>query len=164
MDAANFRFITPQGPVYGYIAETGLQTLLLPHPDRPFRPHLLHSAPNKVVGHALRSLLERYFQGLPVDFAEIPLDFSRGTAFQQSVWGAAQAVGWGQTATYADLARALGREKSSARAIGAALGANPLHVVVPCHRYLAANGGLVDFAAGLAWKSRLLELEGALLA
>lgn len=163
MDAANFRLLTPHGPIYGYITDAGLRTLLLPHPDRPSYPHLLHSAPNKVVGHALRTLLERYLQGIPVDFEEIPLDLSSGTAFQQAVWRAARAVPWGQTSTYAALAQSLGRSKGSARAVGAALGANPIHVLVPCHRFLGAKGDLVDFAAGLAWKSRLLEVEGALL-
>lgn len=164
MDTANFQFASTQGPVFAYIAEAGVQALLLPHPDRPLHPRWLDHTPNEPLSHALHALLDRYFQGQSVDFDAIPLDLSRGTAFQQQVWTAARAVGWGQTSTYAGLAHALGRERSSARAIGAALGANPVHILVPCHRYIAANGGLVDYAAGLAWKSRLLELEGALLA
>src|SRR5690606_25333183 len=107
--------------------------------------------------------LERYFAGEPASFDGIPLDLTRGTPFQQSVWRAACAVPWGRTAAYGELAECLGRPKSAARAVGAALGANPIHILVPCHRFIAANGALVNFAAGLAWKQRLLEIEGALM-
>lgn len=76
---------------------------------------------------------------------------------------AAREIAWGQTVTYGQLAARLGRGSTSARAVGTALGANPLLIVIPCHRIVAEDGGLVDFAAGVQWKAELLRLEGTAL-
>ena len=86
---------------------------------------------------------------------------SDGTPFQRSVWNAARAIGWGDTATYGTLARRIGKPKA-ARAVGQALGANPVSIVVPCHRILSGSGGLGGFGAGLPWKRELLRTEGSL--
>ena len=82
-----------------------------------------------------------------------------GTPFQESVWTALRGIPPGAVLTYGELARQLGRPRA-ARAVGQACGANPLPVFIPCHRVLAADGTLGGFSAGLAWKQRLLAVEG----
>jgi len=88
-----------------------------------------------------------------------PLDWVRSTVFQRRVWKALQRIPLGETRQYADLARELGCP-GAARAIGQACGANPIPILVPCHRVLAAGGTLGGYSAGLEWKRRLLALEG----
>jgi methylated-DNA-[protein]-cysteine S-methyltransferase len=88
-----------------------------------------------------------------------PLDWVRSTEFQRRVWKALQGIPLGETRQYADVARELGCP-GAARAVGQACGANPIPVLVPCHRVLAAGGTLGGFSAGLEWKRRLLALEG----
>lgn len=90
-----------------------------------------------------------------------PLDFSSGTAFQQRVWGVLRKIAAGRTRSYGQIAKQIGQPKA-VRAVGGACGANPIPVFVPCHRAVAANGGLGGFSAGLKWKSALLEREGSL--
>ncbi len=92
-----------------------------------------------------------------------PLDLSRGSEFQQAVWQELLAIPLGHTRTYGELAIRLGNPGGS-RAVGAACGANPIPVIVPCHRVLAANGKLGGFSGGPGWKNRLLQIEGVLLA
>lgn len=99
----------------------------------------------------------RYFSGQLKAF-DLPLHFLWGTAFQQSVWHALQRIPHGRTTTYAELAGALHRPNAS-RAVGAAVGRNPLSVVVPCHRVLGAKGALTGYAGGLERKQALLQLE-----
>ncbi len=161
MDAANFRFETPLGPIWGYIGEQGLQALLLPNPDEaPPRLHFLHSAPNVVLGRALRQAFEGYFAGMPQSFAHITVDLRHATPFRQRVWNTTRDIPWGATVTYAKLAQMSGGQSGAARAIGQAMGANPVPIVIPCHRVLAAGGGLGGFSAGIPWKRLLLQLEG----
>ena len=93
---------------------------------------------------------------------ELPLDLQAGTPFQQDVWKALLAIPRGGTTSYAELARRVGRP-SAARAVGAAVGRNPLSVVVPCHRVLGTGGALTGYAGGLERKTALLQLEGALM-
>jgi O-6-methylguanine DNA methyltransferase len=88
-----------------------------------------------------------------------PLDISTGTAFQKDVWRALLAIPPGQTRTYHDIAVALGKPKA-ARAVGAACGANPIPLFIPCHRVVAGNGRLGGFSGGLKWKQLLLKREG----
>ena len=90
-----------------------------------------------------------------------PLDLARGSAFQQSVWRKLQQIAAGRTQSYGEVAATLGRPKAT-RAVGTACGANPIPLLVPCHRVLAARGGLGGFTAGLDWKRLLLEREGSL--
>ncbi|MBI2432300.1 MAG: methylated-DNA--[protein]-cysteine S-methyltransferase [Candidatus Hydrogenedentes bacterium] len=125
---------------------------------------MLAALPAQAEAEVLLAALQRYFLGEPEDFRGIALDLNQGTTFQRSVWSAARAVPWGATATYGDLAAQLGRGPGSARAVGHALGQNPLHLLVPCHRFLAASGHLVDYAGGIEWKETLLRLEGHHLA
>jgi len=104
--------------------------------------------------------LQHYLGRNCTDF-DLPLDLSGGTAFQQSVWNALRAIPRGAVTSYADLARRVGKPLA-ARAVGAAVGRNPLSVVVPCHRVLGTGGALTGYAGGLPRKTALLQLEGAL--
>ena len=90
-----------------------------------------------------------------------PLDLAGATPFQKTVWAALRKIPRGTTRTYATLAAQIGRPKA-ARAVGKACGANPIPLLIPCHRVLAAGGKLGGFSAGLAWKRRLLDRELAL--
>jgi methylated-DNA-[protein]-cysteine S-methyltransferase len=105
--------------------------------------------------------LGEYFAGARSAF-DLPLDLQRGTSFQQSVWRALLAIPRGTTTSYSELGRRIGRPDAS-RAVGAAVGRNPLSVVVPCHRVVGSGGSLTGYAGGLARKSALLKLEGALM-
>lgn len=116
-------------------------------------------AGHPVLQQAVAQLTE-YFAG-ERDRFELPLDLQAGTPFQQSVWAALQAIPPGDTTSYAELGRRLGRPQA-ARAIGAAVGRNPVSIVVPCHRVLGTGGGLTGYAGGLERKTALLRLEGAL--
>ena len=87
-----------------------------------------------------------------------PLDLSDGTAFQQQTWRALLRIPTGHTCGYGELARAVRRPKA-ARAIGGACGANPIPVIIPCHRVIGANGNLTGFSGGMDWKAKLLEIE-----
>ncbi|MEU7853438.1 methylated-DNA--[protein]-cysteine S-methyltransferase [Nonomuraea sp. NPDC049141] len=85
-----------------------------------------------------------------------------GRAFQEGVWAAVAAVPYGTTTTYGELAASVGAPRDRIRAVGAALGANPLLIVRPCHRVVGANGSLTGYAGGVERKHALLTLEGAL--
>ena len=87
------------------------------------------------------------------------MDLSAGSIFQQTVWRALEKIPTGQTRSYGEIARKIGNPKG-VRAVGGACGANPIPVLVPCHRVLAANGKLGGFSSGLDWKRRLLAREG----
>ena len=106
-----------------------------------------------------RRQLDEYFAGDRQRFSLL-LDPS-GTPFQRQVWDALQAVPFGGTTTYGALAARIGRPRA-ARAIGAAVGRNPLSIVVPCHRVVGRGGLLTGYAGGMARKERLLALEGVL--
>ena len=103
--------------------------------------------------------LEEYFAGKRREFT-FPLDL-RGTDFQQACWRALLAIPYGETRTYADIARAVGKPNAF-RAVGMANNRNPIAIVVPCHRVIASDGTLCGYGAGLDVKRKLLELEGAL--
>jgi methylated-DNA-[protein]-cysteine S-methyltransferase len=103
--------------------------------------------------------LDEFFAGSRKEF-KLPLDL-RGTPFQQSVWHALCAITYGQTVTYGQHAQALGKAKA-VRAVGAAIGRNPLSIIVPCHRVLGATQALTGYAGGLERKRALLALEGVL--
>jgi O-6-methylguanine DNA methyltransferase len=105
------------------------------------------------------SELEEYFAGKRREFT-FPLDL-RGTGFQQACWRALQAIPYGETRTYADIARAVGKPNAF-RAVGMANNRNPVAIVVPCHRVIASDGTLCGYGGGLDVKRKLLELEGAL--
>jgi len=105
--------------------------------------------------------ITQYLAGARQTF-DVPLSLKQGTAFQQRVWQALQAIPFGQTRSYSDIAQALGAPQA-VRAVGAAIGRNPWIMLVPCHRVLGAKGALTGYAAGLARKQSLLSLEAAQL-
>jgi len=125
--------------------------------DRTFR----RSVPANKISHwhrateaALKNILAgRAAKNLP------PLDLSGGTEFQQAVWRELRKISFGQTKSYGEIAQAIGKAKAI-RAVGGACGANPIPLLVPCHRVLAANKKLGGFSSGLDWKRALLAREG----
>jgi O-6-methylguanine DNA methyltransferase len=102
-------------------------------------------------------LLKRYFAGEP-EYLDQPLDL-QGSQFQMQVWSALRQIPAGKVATYGEIAARIGRPRG-ARAVGQACGRNPVVLFVPCHRVVAANGGLGGFGSGLSLKKALLEHEG----
>lgn len=117
--------------------------------DAPGHPVLMQAAEQ----------LQQYLAGERAGF-DVPLDLSGGTPFQQSVWRALMGIGRGTTTSYGALSRQLARPLA-VRAVGAAVGRNPLSVVVPCHRVLGTDGSLTGYAGGLDRKRALLTLENA---
>jgi len=93
----------------------------------------------------------------------VPLEAAWGTDFQRKIWHALRSIKSGITVSYGDLAVAAGFAKSSARAVGSAVGHNPWSIIVPCHRVISADGTLGGYAGGAARKSKLLLLEGAVV-
>ncbi|GAB3359661.1 MULTISPECIES: methylated-DNA--[protein]-cysteine S-methyltransferase [Giesbergeria] len=117
-----------------------------------------HHADNPYV-HATLEQLQTYWEGQRTTF-DLPLDCSSGTPFQQSVWQALRHIRYGQTCSYSALAKHLGKP-SAVRAVAAAVGRNPISVIIPCHRVLGQDGSLTGYAGGLERKSALLQLESA---
>ena len=101
--------------------------------------------------------LSQFFSGARRNFS-VPLQ-PHGTGFQLSVWSELQKVGWGETCTYREIAERLGKPKGF-RAVGGAVGRNPIPIFIPCHRIVGANGALTGFSGGLDNKQILLGCEG----
>jgi methylated-DNA-[protein]-cysteine S-methyltransferase len=110
----------------------------------------------------LISDINRYFDGEKVDFSAIPLDFGSQDPFFARVYSEVRKLGWGETTTYGAVAQVLGAPPQAARDVGQAMASNPMPLIVPCHRVLAAGGKLGGFSApgGSNSKARMLELEG----
>jgi methylated-DNA-[protein]-cysteine S-methyltransferase len=106
--------------------------------------------------------VKRYFEGHPTDFSSFTLDLQGQNTFYREIYTAARRVGWGRTTTYGALAREAGSGPEAAREVGQALARNPVALLIPCHRVLAAGGKLGGFSApgGTLAKMRMLELEG----
>jgi methylated-DNA-[protein]-cysteine S-methyltransferase len=104
----------------------------------------------------------RYFEGEQVDFSAVPVDLAGQDGFFQQIYAALRRVDWGQTTTYGSLAKEVGAGPEAARKVGQAMGQNPVPLIIPCHRVLAAGGKLGGFSApgGSDTKLRMLELEG----
>ena len=124
--------------------------------DRPAQADWQRADDEPVLAQARRELAE-YFAGRRARF-NVRLE-PRGTAFQRAVWQALLAVPFGATSTYGAIAEAVGRP-GAVRAVGAAVGANPLGIIVPCHRIVGRDGSLTGYAGGLDRKAKLLALEG----
>jgi O-6-methylguanine DNA methyltransferase len=120
------------------------------------------SAPRRAPS-ALRRLAEaaaKYFDGEAVGFDEFPSDLTSGTSFQQRIWSVIRKIPSGQVRTYRWIGMEIGRPEA-ARAIGQAVGANPVPLLIPCHRVVGSDGSLVGFSAagGIGLKTKMLELE-----
>lgn len=155
---AQARADTPLGPIVLAATARGLAGLWFEGQQHHPGPLAATEDPRHPFIHLTLGELARYWRGEALRFSA-PLDPS-GTPFQRSVWRALAALPRGATTTYGALAAALGRP-SAARAVGAAVGRNPLSIVVPCHRVLGQGGALTGYAGGLERKRALLELEGA---
>jgi methylated-DNA-[protein]-cysteine S-methyltransferase len=101
--------------------------------------------------------LQAFFAGRLKKFT-VPVEFT-GTDFQKAVWKSLRSIEFGQLATYADIARQIGRP-SAVRAVGGAIGSNPISIIVPCHRVIGSDNSLTGFGGGLPTKQLLLEIEG----
>jgi methylated-DNA-[protein]-cysteine S-methyltransferase len=148
---------SPVGALTLVASDAGLAAILWEN-DRPGRVKLgaLEEAPDHPVLAEAERQLQGYFAGERERF-DVPLDF-RGTDFQKSVWAALLTIPFGETRTYAEIARQIGRPSAS-RAVGAANGRNPISIIAPCHRVVGTNGALTGFAGGLAAKELLLGME-----
>ncbi len=139
--------------------KTGLQQLLMDIDDKPWQIGEHWRSAADELDEVCRQL-DEYFAGRRQRF-ELLLA-PQGTAFQQAVWQALQAIPFGRTRCYSDLAAEIARPKA-VRAVGAANGANPIAIIIPCHRVIGRGGSLTGYAGGLSRKALLLKLEGAQL-
>ena len=162
--------------------DVGITRFLLPErsaeaAERHLRrrlPEAIASVPPPEVAEVVAAA-KRYFVGEPVDFSEIVLDLTASdgagsdgiapASFFKQVYAAVRRLGWGQTTTYGAIAKELGAGPEAARDVGQAMAKNPVPLIIPCHRVLAAGGKLGGFSApgGTAAKTRMLELEGVKL-
>ena len=158
---AQCRISTPLGPLTLAATAQGLAGAWFD--GQAHHPGLLDAptaADDPYLAQAARELAA-YFNGqAKADVFSVPLD-AQGTAFQQSVWHALRAIAAGTSSSYGSIASALGMP-AAARAVGAAVGRNPLSIIVPCHRVLGRDGTLTGYAGGLERKQELLRLEGLL--
>jgi methylated-DNA-[protein]-cysteine S-methyltransferase len=161
----------------GYVAmawtSRGVSGLRLPAPTEQAAeaailkrlPSAQRTPPPQAVAHLITDII-RYFEGEKVDFSEVAVDLGAPTAFFSDVYAEIRKLGWGQTTTYGSVAKALGAEPQAARDVGQAMAANPVPLIVPCHRVLAAGGKIGGFSApgGSSSKARMLEIEGVAVA
>jgi O-6-methylguanine DNA methyltransferase len=164
-------FTSPVGPLFLAASDQGLvalefdarlpgQQTIRPNPrDLRAEKHGLRFEESASVLRPYTSELEEYFAGERRAFT-FSLDL-RGTDFQRACWRALLAIPYGETRSYGDIARAVGRPQGF-RAVGMANNRNPVAIVVPCHRVIASDGTLCGYGGGLDVKRKLLELEGAL--
>lgn len=151
---------SPVGPLRLVASPQGLVAVLWPEdregrvrfaseplPGHDANPHLRQAAAE----------LREYFAGRRRSFG-VALD-PHGTEFQKSVWRALATIPFGETRSYAEIARQI-KKPTASRAVGAANGRNPLSIIVPCHRVIGSNGALTGFAGGISAKEYLLRLEG----
>jgi len=148
---------SPAGKLKLVANDRGLAAILWEN-DNPKRVRLRPLAENQ--GHPVLLETERqlneYFAGKRARFS-VKFDF-KGTGFQREVWQALATIPFGKTLSYGEIARRIGRPKA-ARAVGAAIGRNPISIMVPCHRVIGSNGNLTGFAGGLETKACLLRME-----
>ena len=158
-------FDSPLGPMFACASPAGLCGLWFKGQKHFFESDIAHLSPYPL--HPMLQKTERwlsaYFSSAEAGAgAELPaLDLSAGTDFQQRVWRALLQIGSGTSKGYGALAQQLGSPKA-ARALGAAVGKNPVSLIVPCHRVVGASGALTGYAGGLDKKTWLLQHEGAL--
>lgn len=152
---------TQDGIFVAYFTDRGLAQLNFPsrNPSREFsaKANSTSGIPSHWTAQT-RAALKRALMAEAIDDMP-PLDLAVGTGFQQSVWQALLGIPPRQTLSYGEVAKQIGRPKAL-RAVGQACGANPIPVLIPCHRVLAAHGKIGGFSSGLEWKRKLLEREG----
>ncbi len=153
------RMESPWGPLLLAEDDAGLQLVRFMEGPRAMAPEPGWT-PVERLACGVEVQLDEYFRGRRQSF-DLPYA-RRGTDFQQQVWKALDDIPFGQTMSYGDIARQIGRPKA-VRAVGAANGANPWAIVRPCHRVIGSNGTLTGYAGGLAYKEGLLALEAGVL-
>lgn len=153
------RFETALGPMLAAADARGLVHLSFQEGEDPVTPAPEWRETPKAFAGLIRDV-RAYLSGRG-RAPRAPLGNLRGTPFQRSVWKRLRAIPFGRTRSYGDIAREIGRPKAG-RAVGAACGANPVPLVIPCHRVVGSGGALTGFSCGLGYKVKLLELEGAL--
>lgn len=153
----NYAYLdTPIGTLLITGEDVAVHRITFPQSGRAAKPEPeWQESPRGPVGEAMRQLRE-YFAGKRAEF-DLPFALA-GTAFQRSVWRQLQQIPYGETISYGELARRVGNPKAS-RAVGSANGANPLPILIPCHRVIASDGTLGGFGGGLPTKQTLLALE-----
>ena len=152
------RYESPLGPMIIAATQHGIAGIwFVDQRHMPDHSQWPHDDQHALLLQAMRQL-DEYFRGARSTF-DLPLDLQGGTAFQQSVWRALLAIPSGGTTSYGILSQRIGKP-AAVRAVGAAVGRNPVSVVVPCHRVLGADGSLTGYAGGLERKTALLRLEG----
>lgn len=156
-------FSTPLGTCAIAWNDAGLTRFLLPDPERPAGGQT-EAVPPAWVDEII-ARVKRHLAGETQDFSDVRYDFSRVPDFVRAVLGATLEVKAGHTATYGELATAIGQPPAASRAIGTALGSNPWPLLIPCHRIVAATGKMTGFSGpgGIATKVKLLAIEGAQL-
>lgn len=157
---AQCRIETPLGPLTLAATARGLAWALFD--AQAHHPGALSAAPDAAQVHLRQAAreLRQYFDG-GLEVFEVALD-AQGTPFQQQVWQALLRIRYGALSSYGEIARQIERP-DAARAVGAAVGRNPISIIVPCHRVIGASGSLTGYAGGLPRKQALLRLERALL-
>ena len=156
MKTAQWKIGTKIRTLYLVASEKGLQGIYWKKQNAPMAKSLQGTSPEiKILARAARQM-EEYMKGTRRTF-DVPMDVA-GTPFQKSVWKALSGIPYGRTCSYQDIARGIKNPKA-VRAVGTANGKNPLCILVPCHRVIAADGSIGGYAGGLAMKRRLLELE-----
>ncbi len=158
------RFESPLGTIIIAATAKGLTGLWFDGqrhlPPELVGPAVWPASPDHPVLQQVSQQLNEYFAGERTQF-DVPLDLAYGTAFQQSVWQALLAIPQGGTASYGEVSRRIGKP-AAVRAVGAAVGRNPVSIIVPCHRVMGTSGALTGYAGGLDRKTALLKLEGVL--
>jgi O-6-methylguanine DNA methyltransferase len=163
-------FKTPLGWAGAAVSEQGVRAIVLPKKEKKAVEKELKSAASPLTPALSRGgrgsekmlkktakMLEQYFSGKRVSF-DLPVDKRYYTAFQQAVWKAAAEIPSGETRSYGWIAKRIKNPKA-VRAVGQALGANPVPIIIPCHRVISSAGTLGGFSGGIGMKKRLLELE-----
>lgn len=160
------RFATPVGPMMALATGSALVALEFGRVDRQdrlearlgrwFPPHVIENGTNHVLEKAA-AWLDAYFAGASADSRALPIAM-HGTEFERRVWDRLLTIPAGHTRSYGDVAAELGL-RNGARAVGLANGANPISIVVPCHRVIGANGTLTGYGGGLDRKQWLLDHE-----
>lgn len=143
-DNGLLRIAPGKGSELSFLRDLRIRNFDLVHTEKPFGP--------------IKKQLDRYFSGQPVVF-NFRADTGHGTAFQRLVWQKLAELLPGQMMTYGMLAKEICRPKA-ARAVGQAVGSNPLPIIIPCHRVISSDGSLGGFAWGINFKKKLLSIEG----
>jgi methylated-DNA-[protein]-cysteine S-methyltransferase len=157
---------SPLGPIHLEFSAAGLKNLIFSGKSAISQNSSKESAPEspslpektlQTWRNQVAQALEEYFAGKPVSFEDLPMDL-KGSPFHLRVWRELRKIPPGETVSYQELARRLGNPQA-ARAVGQACGANPIPLIIPCHRVIAANGTLGGFSSGLERKRWLLKHE-----